>query len=241
MTNSKSLQERINTRESSGLNVQELHPPVRANDDTYTKEMFGTMQFIQPGEQRILGVHWNVTTDQLYFRLTDIARLASELVPTKRNLIATVGKFYDPVGFLSPIVIKFKFLLQEICRQNIDWDERLSKELLHQWDALVTELQCSPVMTLDRCFFPDTTSVISSCSLQGFCDASKEAYAAVIYLVMEINHERSVRFVTSKTRVSPLKTQTIPRLELLAALLLARLMNSVTRCLEPELNLTEPL
>ena len=96
-------------------------------------------------------------------------------------------------------------------------------------------------MTLDCCFFPDTTSVISSCSLQGFCDASKEAYAAVIYLVMKINHERSVRFVMSKTRVSPLKTQTIPQLELLAALLLARLMNSVTRCLEPELNLTEPL
>ena len=93
-------------------------------------------------------------------------------------------------------------------------------------------------MTLDHCFFPDTTSVLSSCSLQGFCDASKEAYAAVIYLVMEINH---VRFVMSKTQVSPLKTQTIPRLELLAALLLARLMNSVTRCLEPELNLMEPL
>ena len=241
VTNSKSLQERINTQESSGLTVQELHPPVRANDDTYTKEMFGTMQFIQPGEQRILGVHWDVTTDQLYFRLTDVAWLASELVPTKRNLIATVGKFYDPVGFLSPIVIKFKILLQEICRKNIDWDERLSEELLHCWDALVSELQCSPVMTLDRCFFHDTTSVISSCSLQGFCDASKEAYAVVIYLVMEINHERSVRFVTSKTRVSPLKTQTIPRLELLAALLLARLMNSVTSCLEPELNLTEPL
>ena len=116
VTNSKSLQERINTRERSGLNVQELHPPVRANDDNYTKEMFGAMQFIRPGEQCILGVHWDVTTDQLYFRLTDIAHLASELVPTKRNLIATVGKFYDPVGFLSPIVIKFKILLQEICR-----------------------------------------------------------------------------------------------------------------------------
>ena len=80
------------------------------------------MQFIRPGEQRILGVHWDVTTNQLYFRLTDIARLASE--PTKRNLIATVGKFYDPVGFLSPIVIKDQIqniLLQEICRQNIDW------------------------------------------------------------------------------------------------------------------------
>ena len=96
-------------------------------------------------------------------------------------------------------------------------------------------------MSLPRCFWSncgDTSE--NSCTLYGFCDSSKHAYAAIIYLVIESPSGHSIRFVVSKTRVSPLKSQTIPRLELLSALLLARLMKSVTGSLEPELTLTQP-
>lgn len=66
-------------------------------------------------------------------------------------------------------------------------------------------------------------------------------YAAVVYLVIETPTGSFTKFVASKTRVSPLKSQTIPRLELLSALLLARLMHSITSSLESELSLTEPV
>ena len=78
------------------------------------------------------------------------------------------------------------------------------------------------------------------CSLQGFSDASQEAYAAVIYLKSVTPHGIHVRLVASKTRVAPTKAMTIPRLELLTALLLSKLMVSVSRALEPELTLDEP-
>ena len=78
-----------------------------------------------------------------------------------------------------------------------------------------------------------------SSSLCGFCDASLKAYAAMIYLVIETPDGRHVRFVASKTRVSPLKTQNISWLELLSALLLTRLIVSVTQALEGELQLSE--
>jgi len=76
--------------------------------------------------------------------------------------------------------------------------------------------------------------------LYGFCDASTAAYAAVVYLVEEADDHKYSSFVVSKTRVSPLKAQTIPRLELLSMLLVARLVYSVTEALITRLNLEKP-
>ena len=80
----------------------------------------------------------------------------------------------------------------------------------------------------------------TSCRLMGFCDVSKTAYAVVVYISIESETGALSRFVTCKTRVSPVKEQTIPRLELLSALLLSKLMASVTQALSLELSLGEP-
>ena len=79
------------------------------------------------------------------------------------------------------------------------------------------------------------------CSLQGFSDASLGAYAAVVYLKIKTPMGCSLRFVASKTRVAPIHGQTIPRLELLGALLLAKLLSSVTNALTTELSLGSPV
>lgn len=79
-----------------------------------------------------------------------------------------------------------------------------------------------------------------SSTLCGVCDASLEAYAAVVYLLMETENGHSVMFLAAKTRVSPLRKQSIPRLERLSALLLSRLMRSISQSLENELQLLPP-
>ena len=66
-----------------------------------------------------------------------------------------------------------------------------------------------------------------SVSLHGFCEASTAAYAAVVHLRVKTTEEVHLSFVTSETRVPPLVRQTISRLELLAALILARLITCV--------------
>ena len=72
--------------------------------------------------------------------------------------------------------------------------------------------------------------------LHGFSDASQHAYAAVLYLSSSYaDNHTEVRLLCSKTRVAPTKRQTIPRLELLGALILARLVQSVSASL-PVLN-----
>ena len=214
---------------------------VSYSDETYTKATLGTAQPMQTGEQRILGVRWDVSRDQLHFGFDNNARRVTELEPTKRRLVSIVGRFYDPMGLLSPIVIRFKMLFQELCTRRLEWDQTLTGDLLHQWNTLISELQYSPAMSLPRCIWNGVHGEEdgSTYTLYRFCDASKQAYAAVIYLAIETPVGQVIRFVV-KTRVSPLKSQTLPQLELLSALLLARLMKSATESLEPELTLTQP-
>ena len=74
--------------------------------------------------------------------------------------------------------------------------------------------------------------------LCGYCDASLSAYVGVVYLWIEAEDGVHMKFVVAKTRVAPLKKQSIPRLELLAAVLLAWLMYAVRSSLTPELKLS---
>ena len=120
------------------------------------------------------------------------------------------------------------------------WDNYVSGDPLKRWKSLVHGLTQTCPLRIPRYFFhhvKDKTDTVYS--LQGFSDASQEAYAAVIYLKMATSYGVQVRFVVSKTRVAPAKGMTIPRLELLAALLLSKLMVSVSCALEPELTLDD--
>ena len=109
VTNSSCLQQKIDEDED--------YPPARSSDETYTKATLGTSQVIHSGEHKILGIRWNVATDQC-FGFDEIARLAAELEPTKRQLVSVIGRFYDPVGILSPVVIRFKLLLRALCEEK---------------------------------------------------------------------------------------------------------------------------
>ena len=93
---------------------------------------------------------------------------------------------------------------------------------------------------IPRGYFNGVNGHVVPSRLCGFCDASKKAYAAVIYLVIQTPIETRVQFVVSKTRVAPIRSQTIPRLELLSALLLARLMSTATNALSLQLKLDSP-
>ena len=129
-------------------------------------------------------------------------------------------------------MIKFKVFFKELCLANIDWDEELSGELLHKWKSLSRSLQEAPIFSIPRFYLHDVDMKSASLCLHGYCDASKEAYAAVVYLVACDESRSSVRFVTSKIRVAPQQEMFIPRLELLSALLLSRLIDSVTKSLQ---------
>ena len=185
-------------------------------DATYTSNLLtGSI----PGGHKVLGVSWDPVRDVLLFDIRDIANSLHTLEPTKRTIVGFASRFYDPLGFLAPAIIMLKMFFQELCKVKLDWDEQLSREMLTKWKGLLSRFQ-GTVITLPRCYFQFIDKQSPSI-LYGFCDASAAAYAAVVYLCVG---SQSAYFVASKIRVAPLSQQTIPRLELLSCLLLAKLM-----------------
>ena len=236
-TNSSQLQERIDEEEAL---LDPKPGSALESEETYTKVTLGRSQKMRSGELKVLGVRWDVTTDHLVINMDEIANQAKVLEPTKRNIVSLVGRFYDPLGFMSPVIVQFKMLFQTLCEAKLDWDEPLSGDLLGRWCSLSAGLQEGQTVSIPRCYFDDIDKETTSCSLCGFCDASLGAYAAVVYLLLKTDTRCLVKFVAAKTRVSPISGQTIPRLELLSALLLARLVTSVHQSLESELSLAAP-
>ena len=115
--------------------------------------------------------------------------------------------------------------------QYEDWlGDPLEGDFLGKWQSLVQALHEAPMISLPRYYFADTSGDILEVNLHGFCDASTTAYAAVIYLVVTSKIGISTQLVAAKTQVAPL-SQTVPRLELLAALILARLITAVATIL----------
>ena len=109
-----------------------------------------------------------------------------------------------------------------LCIGKLDWDDVIPDSLLGEWKLILTELNTSTNLNVDRCYFYTEPSHVNF-QLYRFCDASVQAYAAVVYLwTVYADDSVTVRLIASKTQVSPVKSQTIPRLELLAVVILTR-------------------
>ena len=187
---------------------------------------------------KVLGVSWDSDDDTLAFNLSELSDTAMGLHPTKRNVVSLIGRFYDPLGYLSPVTIRFKTLFQRLCQSQVDWDENLPEALLKEWKLLIADLKEAVPVSIPRSYLYGIEGTPHAYTLCGFCDASVQAYAAVVYLVTESDVSTDVKFMVAKTRVAPLQTQTIPRLELLSAFLLSKLISVVADCLSsvlPEL------
>ena len=232
LTNSRRLQERIDLWETL-RNDSSLQPQL--DEPTFSEDTLGVSKSSIVGEHKVLGVTWNPESDQLIFDVNNLAQLALDLRPTKRNLVSLIGKFYDPLGFLSPVIIRFKVLLQKLCQCKTDWDKIIPEELMEEWKQLISGINVILSVSIPRGYFSGITSIATSFTLCGFCDASTRAYAAVIYLLLGTDGHSVVRFVAAKTRVAPLIVQTIPRLELLSAFLLSKLMVSVHNSLQHQI------
>ena len=120
----------------------------------------------------------------MIFDLKSSLKEASNIKPTKRNILRTIAGIYDPIGFLQPIVIKFKILFQDICRRTeIDWDDDIG-ELVSRWNEIIEPLADMKPVVIDRKYFvTNSNDPVIRRILHGFSDTSQAAYGACIYLV----------------------------------------------------------
>ena len=133
-----------------------------------------------------------------------------------------IARIYDPLGLLTPVIIRAKILLQRVWVLKIDWDESLPADFHSVWNRYYIQL---PLLNDIR--YPRKTVIRSAMNIElhGFCDASEREYGACMYLRSINSHGHiQTRLLTARSKVAPLKSQTIPRLELSGALLLTSLV-----------------
>lgn len=172
----------------------------------------------------VLGLLWDSKQDTLQVNGDTFKPLPSKI--TKRSILSVAHTVYDPIGFTCPVMLTPKLILRELWNSNLGWDECVGDELSHRFLDWMDQLRLLDDAKLPRWVLvnPDNTG---KWSLHTFCDASELAYATAVFLRVETEEGVSVQLIQAKTRVAPVKNMTIPRLELLAALIGTRLHNSV--------------
>lgn len=175
---------------------------------------------------KALGIKWLPKSDT--FELKIELCFESNAI-TKRNVLSSIAKAFDPLGWLAPLVIVLKIFMQKLWLAGLEWDEELSNELKAEWFTYLDNFNTIPSIQLQRWL---NTSNNSKLELHGFSDASCSAYAGVVYLRVLDADKITVHLIISKTRVSPVKQVSLPRLELCGAVLVSKLLQFVKTSLK---------
>ncbi|XP_054745963.1 uncharacterized protein LOC129250358 [Anastrepha obliqua] len=179
------------------------------------------LNFNHTDSTKTLGIHWLPKEDLFRFVLNDNF---TSLRATKRNILSVSARLFDPLGLLAPLVTKAKILLQELWLQKLDCDESIPLHLDTSWENFKANLLQLPSISIPRFVHTESSA---SCQIHGFADASIRAYGCCIYIRSHSAGGTKCTLLTAKSRVAPLKTKSLPRLELSAAHLLAKLWSRI--------------
>ncbi|XP_055550574.1 uncharacterized protein LOC129733051 [Wyeomyia smithii] len=172
-------------------------------------------------------MYWRTEPDVFTFSTayaTDVQR------PTKRQALRVVMSPFDPIGVLCFFLIHGKIFIQELWRAKTDWDELIPEALCERWVRWTEKFQFLDQIKIPRCYFGNrTTQEIETTQLHIFVDASEDAYACVAYIRAVVPNEIEMALVGGKAKVAPLKVQSIPRLELMAAVIGVRLAKTIVK------------
>ncbi|XP_063919415.1 uncharacterized protein LOC135134622 [Zophobas morio] len=173
---------------------------------------------------KILGLRWDPRSDTFTYYVQEF-----DSQVTKRTVLSYIARVFDPMGWLSPIVFWAKHFLQQIWISKVGYDDILPPSLSEAWGRFSSQMRCLRALKIPRYILQSLPRLL----LVGFSDASSKGYSACIYLhAYDSSSTCSNHLLKAKNKVAPLKTLTIPRLELCGALLLSRLLRDVIKSLK---------
>jgi len=179
---------------------------------------------------KTLGMTWIPEDDILTFQCHECE---TDNECTKRKFLKRIATVFDPLGCLIPYTVRAKIIIQEMWTEVLDWDEELPEELNDKVRKWFQELKYLKNVIVERAIIEENTE---SNSLHTFVDASSQAIGAVVYSRnVDSNSIVKTKFIAAKSKVAPLKSVTIPRLELMAANLGLKLAKSVCSALNSDI------
>ena len=195
------------------------------NHDTLRSRMKSDGKFIKHNCEfdKVLGYRYSAARDII--KLAEVKLDSS--ANTKRSILSESSKVFDPLSLTSPVTVRGKTLISTIWTQHNcstsknHWDECVSAEVAQSWYHLSRDLE-----GLSDVEFPRyTLSEEVPGNLYLFCDASKSAYGFAAYMVQNGNSH----LIFSKVKVAPLKSRTLPVLELLSVFLAFKCLHQILK------------
>ncbi|XP_075161709.1 uncharacterized protein LOC142234459 [Haematobia irritans] len=179
------------------------------------------LNFYETSGTKTLGIQWNAMSNTFTYQI-DLAPTKESA--TKRQILSAVSKLFDPVGWVAPVIVQAKTLLQQLWIEGTQWDEAVRPATFRKWQTFLENMKQISLIKIPRWvkFSPFYTSQV-----HGFCDASERAYCAAVYLRVDCGDKVYTHLLISKTKVAPIDPVSLPRLELCGAVLLSRLAKHV--------------
>ncbi|XP_055622863.1 uncharacterized protein LOC129766365 [Toxorhynchites rutilus septentrionalis] len=179
---------------------------------------------------KTLGLTWMTNTDTFRFQF-NIPILDTSTGLSKRKILSVIATLFDPLGLLGAVITRAKIIMQLLWMlkdendENLNWDHPVPSTVGETWRCYHRQLPLLNEIRIERCvIIPDAILVEIHC----FSDASEKAYGACVYIKsMDSSGTIRVRLLSSKSRIAPMKTQSIPRLELCGALLAVLLYEKI--------------
>lgn len=182
------------------------------------------LDFEESSSTKTLGIRWNAKSDVFYFSIVTFEIKENY---TKREVVSITAKIFDPVGFLAPIVIQAKMLMQGLWKKKIDWDQKIPEDSLIEWKQFLRNHNF-----INQVKIPRWINFSPNCEIEvhGFSDSSEKAYGACVYVRVKVGFSNWIcNLIFAKSRVAPVKVVSLPRLELCGAVLLAEMLNSLIK------------
>ena len=193
--------------------------------------------------QRSLGVHWDIDKDHFTFHVS-----LPEKCFTRRGVLSTINSVYDPLGLVSPVILEGKLILQQLVLMGkkannnnpLGWDdphpEIMNKRWRH-WRDVLPDLE---KVSIPRCYHRREFGTMERRELHVFSDASKESIGTAVYLrEVDGGGEISVSLLYGRSKIAPVHSTSIPRLELCSAVLATQAARMIRKELDVEVYYSE--
>ena len=209
---------------------------------------------------KVLGITYNANDDSFTYKskfkdVSDFCNMQNIPEPvkwSKRLILTCSATVYDPPGFLCPFTVRAKSILQDLWHIKLEWDDQIPETQHATWHTWIEELfRLESIIKIPRHLHLDNAIGVT---LHVFVDASTKAFAAAAYLVIKTDDRdesiedgseventgvfsREVGDLTvssslalAKGRVTPIKTESVSRLELAACVIGVRLGHTAAKC-----------
>jgi hypothetical protein len=178
---------------------------------------------------RMLGLKWDSVNDTLLLNQIELKKE----VTTKREVLSETCRIFDPLGLFYPVTVRARLLIQKLWKKGYDWDETIDPEYQDEWKCYERDASALFNLRVNRWIFHS----VDYLTLHLFADASSEAMGVSAYVVQggpSGNGPWTSNLLMAKARVAPVKTLTIPKLELTAAVLAVRVAKYILKTFEKE-------